>query len=247
VVEIRRDDPYRVVKLTDGSELSSYAVILAPGMEVRRLEVPGLDRLVGAGVFYGAAMTEAASVRGQDVMIIGGANSAAQGAMFFSRYARKVTMVLRGPALSAGMSQYLVERIHAAPNIEVKLNTRVTGVSGEARLSAVTLRTDPSGEEVEVPTCGMFIFIGTAPRTEMVSHLVQLDRQGFIMTGMDLTTGGKRPKSWTIDRDPLLFETNVPGIFAAGDARSGSGKRVASAVGEGSVAVKLVHSYLETV
>jgi thioredoxin reductase (NADPH) len=247
VVEIRRDDPYRVVRLGDGSELSSYAIILSPGMEVRRLDVPGLDRLVGAGVFYGAAMTEAAAIRGQDVMVIGGANSAGQGAMFFSRFARKVTMVLRGRSLGAGMSQYLVDRIQSTPNIEVRLNTKVTGVSGEARLASVNLTTEPSGTTTEVPTCGLFIFIGTSPRTQMVSGLVQLDQQGFILTGPELAGDGKRPKGWAPDRDPFLFETNVPGIFAAGDARAGSGKRVASAVGEGSATVKLVHSYLETV
>jgi thioredoxin reductase (NADPH) len=246
VVEIRRDDPYRVVKLADGSELSAYAVLLAPGMEVRRLDVPDLDRLVGAGVFYGAAMTEAAAVRGQDVMIVGGANSAGQGAMFFSRYARKVFMVIRGSSLAAGMSQYLVDRIKETPNVEVILNARVTGVAGEARLGSVTLTTGP-GEVSEMPICGLFIFIGTRPRTSVVKDLVQLDPQGFILTGPDLTGDGGRPPGWIPNRDPFMFETNVPGIFAAGDARSGSGKRVASAVGEGSATVRLVHSYLETV
>lgn len=247
VREIRRDDPYRVVRLADGTELSTYAVLLAPGMEVRRLDVPGLDRLVGAGVFYGAAMTEAAAVRNQDVIVVGGANSAGQGAMFFSRYARKVTMVLRGGSLGAGMSQYLVDRIATTPNIEVRVNTRVTGVSGEARLGGVELTNSATGVVEDVPACGLFIFIGTAPRTEVVSALVQLDPQGFILTGPDLKGDGRRPKGWTLDRDPFLFETSVPGIFAAGDARSGSGKRVASAVGEGSATVRLVHSYLETV
>ena len=246
VVEIRRDDPYRVVKLADGSELSAYAVLLSPGMEVRRLDVPDLDRLVGAGVFYGAAMTEAAAVRGQDVMIVGGANSAGQGAMFFSRYARKVFMVIRGSSLAAGMSQYLVDRIKETPNVEVILNARVTGVSGEARLGSVTL-TRGTGEVSEMPICGLFIFIGTRPNTSVVKDLVQLDPQGFILTGPDLVGEGRRPRGWMPDRDPFMFETNVPGIFAAGDARSGSGKRVASAVGEGSATVRLVHSYLETV
>ena len=247
VTGIRRDDPYRVVTLADGSELSSYAVLLAPGMEVRRLDVPDLDRLVGAGVFYGAAMTEAAAVRGQDVMIIGGANSAGQGAMFFSRYARKVTMVLRGATLGAAMSQYLVDRILATPNIEVMLNTRVTGVAGASRLGSVTLTSTATGEASEQPTCGLFIFIGTAPRTRFVSELLQLDQQGFILTGPDLMGDGKRPRGWMPERDPFLFETSVPGVFAAGDARSGAGKRVASAVGEGSATVRLVHSYLSTV
>ncbi|NUQ12126.1 MAG: sigma 54-interacting transcriptional regulator [Gemmatimonadaceae bacterium] len=212
-----------------------------------QVEVPGLDRLVGAGVFYGAAMTEAAAVRNQDVVVVGGANSAGQGAMFFSRYARKVTMVIRGGSLAAGMSQYLVERIGHTPNIHVRLNTKVTGVQGEARLGGVEVTNTATGTVETIPACGLFIFIGTAPRTDVVRDLVQLDAQGFILTGPDLMTDGKRPRGWTLARDPFLFETSVPGIFAAGDARSGSGKRVASAVGEGSATVRLVHSYLQTV
>ena len=246
VVEIRRDDPYRVVKLSDGSELSSKAVILAPGMEVRRLDVPGVERLLGAGVYYGAARTEAAAVRGQDVMIVGGANSAGQGAMFFSEHARKVYMVVRGSSLTASMSQYLIDRIQKTNNIEVLLNTRVTDISGESRLGGVTV-TSASGAKTDVPICGLFVFIGTAPRTQVVSELLRLDPQGFILTGQDLMRDGKRPVDWMPERDPFPFETSVPGIFAAGDARRGSEKRVASAVGEGSAAVRLVHSYLETV
>jgi thioredoxin reductase (NADPH) len=246
IVEIRRDDPYRTVKLSDGSELSSKSIILATGMETRQLDVPGIDRLLGAGVYYGAARTEAAAVRGQDVMIVGGANSAGQGAMFFSEHARKVYVVVRGGSLSASMSQYLVDRIQKANNIEVLLNTRVTGVSGESRLGGVTVTT-ASGEQADLPVCGLFVFIGTRPRTQAVASLLRLDPQGFILTGQDLMRDGKRPVDWMPDRDPFPFETNVPGIFAAGDARRGSEKRVASAVGEGSAAVRLVHSYLETV
>src|SRR5688572_6884546 len=246
IIEIRREDPYRVVKLTDGSELSSKAIILSTGMETRQLEVPGIEKLLGAGVYYGAARTEAAAVRGQDVMIVGGANSAGQGAMFFSEHARKVYMVIRGGSLTASMSSYLVERIQKTNNIEVLLNTRVTGVSGEARLGGVTV-TDASGAESDVPVCGLFVFIGTRPRTQVVSNMVRLDQQGFILTGQDLMRDGKRPADWMPDRDPFPFETNVPGIFAAGDARRGSEKRVACAVGEGPAAVRLVHSYLETV
>jgi thioredoxin reductase (NADPH) len=246
VVEIRRDDPFRVVKLADGSELSSKAIILAPGMEVRRLPVQDLDRLLGAGVYYGAARTEAAAVRGQDVMIVGGANSAGQGAMFFSDYARKVYMVVRGESLTSSMSQYLIDRIEKTRNIEVLLNSQVTSVQGEARLGGVTV-TNSSGTATELPVCGLFIFIGTAPRTEVASKLVKVDQHGFILTGQDLMRDGKRPADWLPDRDPFPFETSIPGIFAAGDARRGSEKRVASAVGEGSAAVRLVHSYLETV
>lgn len=245
VVEIRRDDPYRIVKLSDGSEFSTKAVIMSPGMEVRQLDVDGIDRLLGAGVFYGAARTEAAAVRGQDVMIVGGANSAGQGAMFFSEHARKVYMVVRGNSLTASMSQYLVDRIQKTKNIEVLLNSRVTGVEGDARLGAVEVTTD--SQPADLPICGMFIFIGTSPRTGVVANLLRRDEQGFILTGQDLMRDGKRPTDWMPERDPFPFETSVPGIFAAGDARRGSEKRVAAAVGEGSAAVRLVHSYLETV
>ena len=245
VVEIRRDDPYRIVKLADGSELHTKAIILAPGMEVRRLDVDGIDRLLGAGVYYGAARTEAAAVRGQDVMIVGGANSAGQGAMFFSEYAHKVYMVVRGESLTASMSHYLVDRIQKTGNIEVLLNAKVTGVAGESRLGAV--RVTAGDQTTELPICGLFIFIGTSPRTDVVANLVRRDPKGFILTGQDLMRDGRRPNDWLPDRDPFPFETNVPGVFAAGDARLGSEKRVAAAVGEGSAAVRLVHSYLETV
>ncbi|HTR76845.1 MAG TPA: FAD-dependent oxidoreductase [Gemmatimonadaceae bacterium] len=246
-VSIRRDDPYRTVTLADGSELSCYAILLAPGMEVRQLPAPGVDALVGAGVYYGAALTEGITFRGQDVFVVGGANSAGQGAMFFSRHARLVTMLLRGPTLSSGMSQYLVDRITETPNVAVMTNTVVAGVRGDGRLEAITLADAATGETREVSASAMFIFIGTAPRTGLVADLVERDAQGFILTGRDLMIDGRRPKGWLADRDPFLFETSVPGIFAAGDARRGSGKRVAAAVGEGSATVSMIHEYLSTV
>lgn len=247
VTGIRREDPYRIVQLSDGSELRCYAVLIASGMEVRQLDAPGVAKLVGAGVYYGAALYEAATYRGRDVFVVGGANSAGQGAMFFSRYARQVTMLLRGPALSATMSQYLVDRIQEAPNVEVRTNTVVTAVRGTACLEAITLRNVRTEEEHEVPAAALFIFIGQAPRTSMVAGLVERDPQGFILTGRDLMVNGERPRGWTAGRDPFLFETSVPGVFAAGDARHGSGKRVASAVGEGSATVSIIHQYLQTV
>jgi thioredoxin reductase (NADPH) len=234
-MQIKREDPYRKVILSDGSELTGYTVLIAPGMEVRRIEAPGLDGLMGAGVYYGAALTEAAAYRGQDVLIVGGANSAGQGAMFFSRYARKVTLLVRGPELSAGMSRYLVDRIAETPNVEVLVNTSVVGTRGNGRLEAVTV------------AAGMFIFIGAAPRTALCADLVLRDAQGFVLTGRDMMTEGRRPASWTATRDPFLFETSVPGIFCAGDARYGSSKRVAAAVGEGSATVSMIHQYLQTV
>ena len=247
VVELKREDPYRQAILADGSVLNGYAILIAAGMEVRRLEVPGLDPLVGTGVYYGAALSEAATYRGQDVLVVGGANSAGQGAMFFSRYARKVTMLVRGPELSAGMSRYLVDRIAETKNVEVLVNSSVGGVRGNGRLEAVTVADTISGAQRELPASAMFIFIGTAPRTKVCGDLVQRDAQGFVLTGRDLLVEGRRPAGWSADRDPFPFETNVPGIFCAGDARAGSGKRVASAVGEGSATVSMIHQYLRTV
>jgi len=247
VVTLKREDPYRTVVLDDGSELTAYAVLIAPGMEVRRLEAEGLAALEGAGVYYGAALYEAATYRGQDVIIVGGANSAGQGAMFFSRHARKVTMLVRGASLASGMSQYLVDRINEAPNIEVLLNTSVAAAHGNGKLESVTLTDTASGSQREVSVAAMFVFIGTSPRTGFCADLVTRDAQGFVVTGRDVMPDGQRPAGWTSDRDPYLFETNVPGIFCAGDARFGSGKRVASAVGEGSATLSMVHQYLKTV
>jgi len=246
-VQIRREDPYRKVILSDGSELTGYAVLIAPGMEVRRLEVPGIEPLLGAGVFYGAALTEAATYRGQDVLIVGGANSAGQGAMFFSRHARKVTVLVRGPNIAAAMSRYLVDRLAETPNVDVLVNTSVVGVRGNGRLETVTVRDSGTGTQRELPAAGMFIFIGAAPRTALVADVVLRDPQGFVLTGRDLMTAGNRPAGWTPARDPFPFETSVPGIFCAGDARYGSGKRCAAAVGEGSATVSMIHQYLQTV
>ena len=247
VVSIKREDPYRKVVLSDGTELSAYALLISPGMEVRRLEAEGVEPLLGAGVYYGAALTEAATYRGRDVIVVGGANSAGQGAMFFSRHARKVTMLIRGADLASGMSRYLVDRIADTPNIEVLVNTRVVSAHGDTRLEGVTIANSETGERRELPAAAMFIFIGAAPRTEMCADLVMRDAQGFVLTGRDVMTEGRRPAGWNAARDPYLFETNVPGIFAAGDARFGSGKRVAAAVGEGSATVSMIHQYLQTV
>jgi len=246
-VQIRREDPYRKVVLSDGSELAAYAVLIAPGMEVRRLETEGVNELLGAGVYYGAALTEAATYRGQDVCIVGGANSAGQGALFFSRHARKVTVLVRGPDLAAGMSRYLVDRLAETPNVEVLVHTAVAGVRGNGRLESVTVADSVSGARRELPAAALFIFIGAAPRTALCADLVLRDAQGFVLTGRDLMVEGNRPAGWTAPRDPFPFETSVPGIFCAGDARLGSGKRVASAVGEGSATVSMIHQYLRTV
>jgi thioredoxin reductase (NADPH) len=246
-VEIRREDPYRKVILSDGAELSAYAVLISPGMEVRRLDAEGIEPLHGAGIYYGAALTEASTYRGQDVVVVGGANSAGQGAMFFSRFARKVTMLIRGPDIAAGMSRYLIDRIQETRNIEVLVNTRVVRVSGHGRLESVRVVNSPTRVESELPAAAMFVFIGTAPRTSFCSELVRRDSQGFVLTGREVMIDGKPPAGWTPQRDPFPFETSVPGIFCAGDARHGSGKRVAAAVGEGSATVSMIHQYLQTV
>ena len=247
VVSIRRQDPYRVVVLDDGSEVASYAVVIASGMEVRHLEIPGVAELTGAGIYYGGALSEAAMYRGKHVYVVGGANSAGQGAMFFSRYAKQVTMLVRGRDHNASMSRYLVDRIKDTGNVDVLVNTVVASVCGHGRLEAIVLTDSDGGNRREVEAAAMFVFIGSAPRTEMAATLVERDQHGFILTGRDLLVDGKWPKSWTAARDPFVFETSVPGVFAVGDARYGSGKRVAAAVGEGSAAISMVHQYLDTV
>jgi thioredoxin reductase (NADPH) len=247
VVSLRREDPYRIVRLGDGSEVSCYSVIVATGVSVRKLEVPGVEPLAGIGVYYGAAMTEAAIYRDRDVCIVGGANSAGQGALFFSRYARRVTMLVRAGTLGKAMSRYLVGRIEATPNIEVLTGVEVVAARGTGHLECVVIRELESGRERERAVAAMFIFIGAAPRTDSVAGLVELDEKGYILTGPDLPRVDRKPRGWRLERDPYLLETNVPGIFAAGDVRAGSGKRVAAAVGEGCRTVGMVHSYLETV
>ncbi|MGQ0643365.1 MAG: FAD-dependent oxidoreductase [Gemmatimonadaceae bacterium] len=247
VAEVSRADPYRIVRLADGTELRSFAVVIASGMEVRRLDVPGINDLLGVGVYYGAALTEASRYRHQHVYVVGAGNSAGQGALFFSRYAHKVTLLVRGESLDATMSRYLIDRINEAENIEVRTRTTLAAVRGQGRLETISLGSPGSSEQVEVPAAALFIFIGTAPRTQFLAGLLECDAQGFVLTGRDLIVDGKRPQRWNLERDPFLYETSVPGIFAVGDARHGSGKRVASAVGEGSATVSMIHQYLQTV
>ncbi|HEX4750456.1 MAG TPA: FAD-dependent oxidoreductase [Bryobacteraceae bacterium] len=244
---IRADGRYRYVKFSDESEISSDAVILAMGVQWRKLGLPGEDRLQGAGVYYGASGTEALSCRGEDVYVVGAANSAGQAAMNFSKFARRVVMLVRGPSLSATMSQYLIDQIKQTENIHVQLRSRVMELHGEDHLEAITVACDETGTTDRVETTGLFIFIGARPRTSWLDGLIERDDRGFILTGRDLLKDGKPPKGWSLDRDPGLLETNIPGVFAVGDVRHGSVKRVASGVGEGSVAIQFVHQYLSKV
>jgi thioredoxin reductase (NADPH) len=209
--------------------------------------MPGIERLTGAGVYYGAAMTEALSCKDEDVYIVGGANSAGQAAMYFSQHARKVVILCRSNDLRNGMSEYLVKQIEDALNIELRVNSGVIEAFGEDHLERLTIKNSATGEEETVPARSLFIFIGAAPRTEWLEGSVERDERGFILSGPDLMRNGKWPKNWTEDRDPYLLETSVPGIFVAGDVRHGSVKRVASGVGEGSIAVQFIHQYLAKV
>jgi thioredoxin reductase (NADPH) len=246
-VGLRREDPYRVVVLADHTELTAYTVVITTGMSARTLDVPGVEALQGVGVYYGAAMSEAARYRDQDVCVVGGANSAGQGALFFSRYARRVTMLVRAPDLTPMMSQYLVDRIRATDNIEVLTGVEVAGVQGSASLESITVRTVATGALNQRPMSAMFVFIGVKPHTDCFAGTLELDGQGFILTGADLPREHGRPRGWPPSREPYAFETSIPGVFAAGDVRATANRRVAAAVGDGSAAVYSVHRYLRTV
>jgi thioredoxin reductase (NADPH) len=247
VVGVAVEETYRLVILEDGSELAARALLIATGVTVRHLPAPGVAELAGRGVYYGAAMTEAAAYRGEHVYVVGGANSAGQAAMFLSRFADKVTMLVRGSSLSKGMSDYLIKQIEHTPSIEVNTRTSVIEAHGVRQLEAITIRDNDSEETRRVETPALFIFIGAEPHTEMVAGVVERNRAGFILTGSDLLQDGHPPKSWPLRRDPYLLETSVPGIFAAGDVRQGAVRRVASAVGQGANAINFVAQYLRTV
>jgi thioredoxin reductase (NADPH) len=246
-MSVRVDGPYRHLKLSDGSEISCHALLLAMGVQWRSLDVPGIQRLQGAGVYYGGGASEAIACKGETVYVIGGANSAGQAAMHFSKFAQKVIMLVRGGSLASTMSHYLIEQIEKTPNIEVWTHTSVVEVHGETRLSEITIQRAVTAETEKLPATSLFIFIGAQPRTEWLDGLVKRDERGFVLSGPDLLQNGKRPEGWTLDRDPGLLETNVPGIFVVGDVRHGSVKRVASGVGEGAVVVQFMHQYLAKV
>jgi thioredoxin reductase (NADPH) len=246
-VSIRTEDPYRIIKLADDSEISCHALMVATGVQWRRLDAPGIDKLQGAGVYYGGGATEALSCTGEIVYVVGGANSAGQAAMNFAKYAERVVVLVRGEGLAATMSQYLIDQIQETSNIQVWTHASVAEAHGDKRLEEISVMCSDTNKVERVAASSMFIFIGAMPRTEWLAGLVERDDRGFILTGPDLIRDGEFPKGWSLDRDPFLLETNVPGIFAVGDVRHGSVKRVASGVGEGSVAVQFIHQYLSKV
>jgi thioredoxin reductase (NADPH) len=235
----------RRVTFADGTSIDAHTVILATGVSYRRLEAPGLDHLTGRGVYYGSALTEAQACLGQDVYVVGGANSAGQAAVFLARHAKSVTILVRGSSLERSMSYYLIKQIEDIPNITVRTCTEVIGASGEDHLASLTLRNTADGSTETADAQLLFLFIGAAPLTDWLDSAVVRDPRGFVVAGPDLSVGGERPPGWELDRMPYHLETSVPGVFVAGDARSESAKRVASAVGEGALAVMLVHRYLE--
>ena len=246
-VALQADGSYRVTSLQDGGRLSSHAVLIATGVQWRKLNVPGADRLTGAGIYYGAGAFEAASCKDEDVFVIGGANSAGQAAMNFAGHARRVIMLVRGESLSTSMSKYLIDECARKPNIEVQYGVQLVEAHGADRLEAISVRCDRTGEVDKTPAFSVFVFIGAEPGTDWLEGVVARDGRGFILTGPDLFLNGQRPKGWLLDRDPTLLETSLPGVFAVGDVRHGSVKRVASGVGEGSIAIQFVHQYLAKV
>jgi thioredoxin reductase (NADPH) len=246
-VGVRTEGSYRIIKLADGHEFSCHALMIATGVQWRRLEAPGIDRLQGAGIYYGGGATEALSCKGEIVYVVGGANSAGQAAMNFAKYADRVVILVRGSSLANSMSQYLIDQIKETPNIQLWPHASVSEAHGETHLEEISVLCSDTNKVDRVPASAMFIFIGALPRTDWLADVVERDERGFILTGPDLIRDGQRPKGWALDRDPFLLETNVPGLFAVGDVRHGSVKRVASSVGEGSVAVQFIHQYLSKV
>jgi len=244
VTRVRVEAPYKIVQLANGAEIRCHALLIASGVRWKKLNVPGIERLQGAGIYYGAAMTEAIGCRGETVYLIGGANSAGQAAVHFSSYAERVVMLVRADSLKRSMSRYLIDRIEQIPNISVQYDSEVVEVHGEQHLEGISIRCNTTGEISNIPTNYLFVFIGATPHADFVEGIVESDERGFVLSGPDLIRNGQRPKGWTLDRDPSLLETSVPGIFVVGDVRHGSVKRVASGVGEGSIAVQFIHQYL---
>jgi thioredoxin reductase (NADPH) len=245
VVGLEASGSARTVRLADGATIDAHTVILAMGVSYRQLVAPGVDELTGRGVFYGSALTEAANCANQDVYIVGGANSAGQAAVYLARGARSVTLLVRAPSLESSMSYYLIQQIAAVPNISVRSCTEVVGAAGDEHLEQLILRDNTTGQTETVNAQFLFVFIGAAPRTDWLDGVVLRDARGFVVAGPDLAVGAEQPRGWSLERAPYHLETSLPGVFAAGDVRFQSAKRVASAVGDGAMAVMLVHRYLD--
>ena len=245
VVGLEASGSARTVRLADGATIDAHTVILAMGVSYRQLVASGVDELTGRGVFYGSALTEAANCADQDVYIVGGANSAGQAAVYLARGARSVTLLVRAPSLESSMSYYLIQQIAALPNISVRSCTEVVGAAGDEHLEQLILRDNTTGQTETVNAQFLFVFIGAAPRTDWLDGVVLRDARGFVVAGPDLAVGDEQPRGWSLERAPYHLETSLPGVFAAGDVRFQSAKRVASAVGEGAMAVMLVHRYLD--
>ena len=237
-------DSYRIVQLADGSEISCHALLVATGASFHTLKMPGASELTGAGIYYGAAYTEAMNYKDQDVLVVGGANSAAQGALYLSQFARKVRVLIRGPQPTA--SKYLIDAMEENAKIDLLLNTDLMEVKGRNTLEQITVKNTVSNGTQTFDAAAMFVFIGVRPQSQLVTDLVKRDEKGYIFTGADLMVDKKPPQGWTLERDPFLLETSIPGIFAAGDVRFGTSHRVASAVGEGAIAFALMKEYLKT-
>jgi thioredoxin reductase (NADPH) len=243
-VKLTADGEYRIVTLDNGRELTAHSVVIASGVQWRRLDVTGMDRLTGAGIYYGAAITEASSCENEDVFVVGGANSAGQAAVHFSEYAKSVTMLVRGDSLSKSMSYYLVERIKEIPNIQVIPNAELARVEGDDRLSKIFIQRHDLGVIEERDAKALFIFIGAEPHTQWLEGTLVRDEKGFLITGANLLKEGKKPANWKLQREPYLLETNIPGVFAVGDARDGAVRRVANSVGEGSIVLYFIRQHL---
>jgi len=246
-IGLRVDGPYRFVKLRDGNEISCHALLIASGLSWKKLDIPGVEKLQEAGVYYGASMTEAALCSGEDVFVVGGANSAGQAAVYFARFAKSVTMLVRGDSLEKGMSQYLIDQIREVPNIRVETQAEVVEVHGDDHLESITIANHATESIRTESTSALFIFIGAMPCTAWLRGQLPMDERGYLLTGAMLPKDGDRPKGWSEERDPFIFESVIPGVFAAGDTRHSSIKRVASAVGECSITVQMVHQYLSKV
>jgi thioredoxin reductase (NADPH) len=247
VMGLRAEGPYRILKLRDGNEISCHAVLIATGVQWRRLDVPGMDRMQGAGVYYGGGSQEAISCKGETVYVVGGANSAGQAAINFAQYAEKVVMLVRGDSLAATMSRYLIDQIEKTPNIQVWTHAEVIEVNGDTHLQEISVKCSDTNTVERVSATSMFIYIGASPRTDWLEGTVARDDRGFVLAGPDLLQSGRLPANWNLDRDPFLLESSLPGVFVVGDVRHGSIKRVASAVGEGAIAVQFIHRYMAKV